>query len=194
MKRTFSVSTLALFALAACGGSGDASESESSESAAPAAEEAPAVEVAAELTTPEWFQIDNEAQTVTIDIVAGSTPENNAWNFNGFFGGTGEIVVPEGYAVTVNFSNEDANMVHSMAVLAEQAPFGALPTEPVFAGAISSNPTSMIEATLAGGEETLNFTAEAAGDYNIVCLIPGHASIGMYMKFTVTSNGDAGVR
>jgi sulfocyanin len=188
MKR-FAFSTALFFGLAACGGGEPAAEAPMEE--APAAQaEAPAQ--AGELTMPEWYQMDGN--NVTLDIVAGSTNKGNYWNFNGAQFGEMTIVVPVGAEVTLNFSNSDPNMAHSVGISAgfDTAPAMVDPT-PIFAGAVSSNPTSMTEATLPGQAETITFTASEAGEYSMVCYIPGHAVSGMWIHFNVSADGEAGV-
>jgi hypothetical protein len=61
----------------------------------------------------------------------------------------------------------------------------------VFAGAISSNPTSPTEATAAGQTETITFTADRAGEYSLLCYVPGHGVAGMWVRFNV--GGQPGV-
>jgi FtsP/CotA-like multicopper oxidase with cupredoxin domain len=183
--------TAALFVgIAACG-NGEAPDQ-------PPATPAPAEQPAApgELTQPNWFQVDEAAQTVTIDLTAGTTSDNNYWNFNGFFGGRGAIVVPEGFTVTVNFANQDPNMAHSVGVGERLAswPTSFSQVTPVFSGAVSSNPTSMTESTLPGEAETFTFVADAAGEYALICYVVGHAATGMWMPFNVSADGEAGVR
>lgn len=193
MNRLSAIST-ALFLLAACGGGEPAQEEAPAQSEV--SEQPEAAASAAQLSMPEWYQIDREAMTVTLDVRAGSTQENNNWNFNGYFGGDGEIVVPEGYEVTINFTNDDPNIAHSIGVDDRRGGFpGSFsnPT-PVFDGGMSSNPTSMTESTMPGESETITFTASAAGDYSLVCYVPGHASIGMWVALTVSADDEAGVR
>lgn len=195
----FAAFTTALLLLAACGGGEPAQEEgmemESGE-AQSGAMEAESAEPAGQLSMPEWYQVDHDAQTVTLEITAGATQENNNWNFNGFYGGSGEIVVPEGYEVTVNFTNDDPNIAHSIGVDNRRGSFpGSFsnPT-PVFEGAMSTNPTSMTDATMPGESETITFTASEAGEYSFVCYIAGHATIGMWVPLTVSAEGEAGVR
>lgn len=151
----------------------------------------------AELATPDWFQVDHDAQTVDIHMVAGTTSQNNYWNFRGYFGGQGEIVVPEGYEVTLTLVNEDPNMAHSAGIGELRATWPgsfSTPIEPVFAGAVTPNPTSMTESTMPGESDTITFVADRAGEYALVCYVVGHAAAGMWMPFTVSADGDAGVR
>ncbi|MEZ4415560.1 MAG: sulfocyanin-like copper-binding protein [Gemmatimonadota bacterium] len=202
MKRLALLSAFA-FALAgtACGGSesGGSEAAGGGEQAAPMEHEMPAAgeQMAeapmGELMTPEWFQMDGS--NVTLDITAGATNAQNYWNFNGFLGGHGEIVVPAGSHVTINFKNDDPNMAHSLGIEAwRDSMMGAITPNPVFAGAVSTNPGSLTDATMPGQSEVITFTAETAGKYQMLCYIPGHAQIGMWVAFTVSSDGSAGVR
>jgi sulfocyanin len=194
MKRT-AFATALLLGLAACGGSEPAQEAPPAETSTPAAEEAPAETQMAstELSMPDWYQMDGD--NVTLDIVAGSTPTGNYWNYQGYQFGEIDIVVPEGANVTINFSNEDPNMAHSVGISEgfDTAPAVVEPVA-VFEGAISSNPTSMTEGTLPGQSETITFTASEAGEYVMVCYIAGHAVSGMWVNFTVSADAEAGVR
>jgi uncharacterized cupredoxin-like copper-binding protein len=52
----------------------------------------------------------------------------------------------------------------------------------------------MIDATTPGEEETIQFVAERAGQYALVCFIPGHAAVGMWTYFNVSADGTAGVQ
>ncbi|MCA9738655.1 MAG: sulfocyanin-like copper-binding protein [Gemmatimonadota bacterium] len=202
MKRLALLSAFA-FVLAgtACGGS------ESGETAAAGGEQAAPMEhdmpaaggettaaaPTGALTMPDWYS--QNGSNVTLGITAGSTNAQNYWNFNGFVGGQGEIVVPVGSTVTINFSNSDPNMAHSLGIEEWRDSFmGAITPNPVFAGAVSSNPGSLTDATMPGESETITFTADQAGRYQMICYIPGHAQIGMWVTFTVSEDGSAGVR
>ena len=105
------------------------------------------------------------------------------------------ITVPEGYTVNVSFVNEDPNMAHSFGVEAQVGGYGPAPQpNPAFAGAVSPNPTSMVEGTMPGESVDVSFTADTAGEYSIVCYIPGHAATGMWIRFNVSADGSAGVQ
>jgi sulfocyanin len=188
MRRSQGITSALLFALsiAACGGGEEAPEE------APPAE-APTTPPPAPAGTADWIVVDSAANTVTLDIVAGRDATNNNWNFNGFANGGFTVTVPEGAAVTINFSNNDANMGHSIGVAAKATgPWPAmLDATPVFPGAISSNPTSMTESTMNGESETITFTAGTAGEYALVCYVPGHATAGMWINFNVVAAGSA---
>lgn len=196
MKR-FATLSLVL-ALAACGG-GEPAESEAGapEAGAPATE-APATEAAAptgEMTMPDWFHVDEANRTVHIVVTAGATDALNYWNYNGGHNGNMTVTVPEGYEVTIEFKNADPNMAHSLVIMEKAASWGAnVEPQPVFEGAVTENPTSMMDATMPNEEETITFTATTAGEYAMVCVIPGHAATGMWINFNVSSDGTAGVQ
>ena len=191
MNRFFAAGLVALFGLsAACGGGSDggATEEVATEEAVVEGEET------ASLTTPDWMTIDEASQTITLDIVAGKDDSNNRWNFNGYSRGNGAIAVPLGYTVTINSRNDDPNIAHSIGVDAGAGNFPATfqDPEPVFAGAISAAATSMQEATQPGESESFSFTADAAGEYSLICYVPAHAATGMWIRFTVSSDGEVG--
>lgn len=184
--------------VAACGG-GDASDTGTSDSPAAAqpAVTAPAGPTAptGAMTMPEWYSVDQDARTVHLTITAGSVPDNNYWNFNGAIRGQLAITVPEGFTVTIDLVNEDPNMGHSIGVSSELSNF-ALPPDPtpVFEGAITSEPQSMISATMPGETESITFVADVAGNYTLVCYIAGHSAVGMWLFFNVSADGEAGVQ
>jgi uncharacterized cupredoxin-like copper-binding protein len=64
----------------------------------------------------------------------------------------------------------------------------------VFEGAITENPQSMIDGVMPGESETITFVADAAGNYSLVCYVPGHSAVGMWLFFNVSGDGEAGVQ
>jgi FtsP/CotA-like multicopper oxidase with cupredoxin domain len=190
--------SVAAVSLVACGGgepaeTGQGGAGGGAPAAAPAAA-APAMP-SGPMTTPDWFHVDAGARRVHMVIIAGATPDNNHWNFNGATRGSLAITVPEGHTVEIEFTNRDPNMAHSLGVSTETANFSVPPTPtPVFAGAISQNPGSMIDGTMPGETETITFVAERAGNYSFVCYIPGHTAVGMWIHFNISSGGEVGVQ
>lgn len=190
---------LLTIAAVACGGGEPAETPEAtstpaaSTSPTPAAGGLPAPPTGA-MSMPDWYTIDNDARTVHLTLVAGETNANNYWNYNGATHGDLAINVPEGYTVTIDQVNRDPNMAHSIGILPLPSNFAMPPQpNPVFEGAISDSPTSMVEATQPGETETIQFVPDEEGTYGLVCLIPGHAAVGMWLYFIVTE-GDAGVQ
>jgi FtsP/CotA-like multicopper oxidase with cupredoxin domain len=193
--KAYIILPVAAIAVAACGGGEAPPQSPDSAPDASAPDATGPTAPTGPLTVPDWYEVDHEARTVTLTMTAGETPDNNYWNFNGFVRGEVAISVPEGYAVTIEVINRDPNMAHSLGISAELSNFAVPPAPaPVFPGAITENPQSMLEATMPGESETIAFVAQAAGRYSMVCYIPGHTAIGMWLFFDVSSEGEAGVR
>jgi uncharacterized cupredoxin-like copper-binding protein len=87
--------------------------------------------------------------------------------------------VASGSAVTVNFTNAGA-LEHDWMLVAEGTDVNALTA----ANAVVPEAHSGV---IPGGQSnTFTFTAPAAGTYQIVCTVPGHAPAGMVGTFTVT--------
>jgi hypothetical protein len=195
--KTSALFPVALLAIVACGGGEpEPAESIAGGSAPPAAAPQPAfARPAGPMTTPDWFAVDHTARTVNLTVTAGLTPVANNWNFNGYINGQMAINVPVGYTVNIEFTNRDPNMAHSLGISPETQNFSVPPQPvPVFEGAISQNPGSMVDGTMPGETETITFVAERAGNYSMVCYIPGHTAIGMWVWFNVTSGQEAGIQ
>lgn len=195
MKRiTTTISLLTAIALVACGGGAQEGGTETAADTgamAPSEAAAPA-ETGGQMSTPDWMTVDQTSKTVSLDIKAGEADVNNRWNFNGMYAGHGSITVPQGYTVTVNFTNADPTQPHSMAVLETRDTWPATfenPT-PVFSGA--ETPDASTTGTPPNGTATLTFTTDTAGNYTMVCLIAGHAVAGMHVPFNVSSDGSYG--
>lgn len=143
---------------------------------------------------PDWMEVNDSKQTVSMEVVAASTSANSNWNFNGYANGNATITVPQGYEITIEFSNEDPAVAHSLGIgeTRDRWPATFKAPDPVFEGAVTSNATSMSRATAPGSSETITFTADQAGEYAMICYIPGHATAGMWIYFTVSADGTAG--
>ena len=195
MKRISILPALA-FAIAACGG-GEPADTAAEAPAAPAetaVSSAPAGPTGP-MTQPDWFHVSADDQTVHMTITAGSTTDNNYWNFNGASRGSMAVTVPEGYTVTIDLVNNDPVMPHSLGISPESSNFsGLLEATSVFEGAITENPTSMVDGTMPGETESITFVADAAGNYSMVCFITGHSLAGMWIYFNVSADGEAGVQ
>lgn len=185
-------------AFVACGG-GEPEESGAGSAGAPSTPPSSPAAVppppGGPMTMPDWYSLDSDARTVHLSITAGLTPDNNHWNFNGAIKGDMAITVPEGYTVDIQFTNNDPNMAHSLGIEPATINFTVPPTPtPVFEGAITENPGSMIDGTMPGESEPVTFVADQAGHYAMVCYVPGHTAVGMWIYFDVSASGEAGVQ
>lgn len=128
-----------------------------------------------------------ENDRVMLEIVAGKTPENSYWNLNGLHGGEGKIRVPLGAEVEVDFRNEDPAMTHSLGITRWADPFPAdfAPIEPAFPGAMLNEVGSHVGGLPPEGRSVFRFRASEEGRYAVVCFVPGHAAVGMFIPFEV---------
>jgi sulfocyanin len=198
MKRIVPLLSLVAF-LAACGGGEPQTETETPSGAETAPQPSAAAAMpehpTGELTMPSWYQYDEASNTVDMTITAGATPDDNYWNYNGAFKGEMAISVPVGATVNITLVNKDPNMPHSVAIDSHVGTWSAAPTpDPAFEGAMTDNPTDMMNATMPGETESISFVADQAGEYSMVCYMPGHAATGMWVFFDVTDDGSAGVQ
>jgi len=201
---TVAVALLTSALVLACGGGDGGGEAGGAAQQEQAAQEQPAgAEGAAEREGaagapqeghPDWMVVDDSNQTVELEVIAARTSANSNWNFNGYANGNATITVPQGYEVTIEFSNEDPAVAHSLGIdeMTDRWPATFGDPQPVFEGAITTNPTSMSQATMPGESETVTFVTEQAGEYYMVCYIPGHAVAGMWIHFHVSSDGSSG--
>lgn len=87
--------------------------------------------------------------------------------------------VAAGAPVTVNFTNGGA-LEHDWMLVNEGTDLNSLTAEDALI------PEAHSGVLAAGASNTFSFTAPAAGTYQIVCTVPGHAPAGMVGAFTVT--------
>ena len=176
----------------ACGGKG-APQSQTASSSTATSDTAAGSTAA---TVPDWMHLDRTAKTVQLDITAAEPGPSAPFDYNGYTHGGATITVPVGFAVTIQFSNQDQAQAHSLAILSQVGDYPASFTnpQPAFPNAITTSPTSTDAGTRPGQSETLHFTANTPGHYAMVCVMPGHAVAGMWVRFDVSSAGAAGVR
>jgi len=184
-----------VIALAACGGGEPAQTPPAEQQPAAAAPATAAAPTLGEMTMPDWFHADDAAKTIHMTITAGATDLKNYWNFNGYTDGNMAITVPEGYAVTIDLVNKDPVMAHSLGISSVTENFAIVdPATVAFPGAITASPASLTEATLPGETESITFTAATAGSYTMLCFVPGHSAVGMWVRFNVSADGGKGVQ
>jgi FtsP/CotA-like multicopper oxidase with cupredoxin domain len=177
--------------LIACGGQ-EGTDEGATEADTTAGTETGLTTETAGLTTPSWMLVDQAAQTVKLEISAGSEAVNNYWNYNGLYAGNGSITVPQGYAVTINFVNADPAQPHSLGIGERMDAYPAMfeNPQPAFAGAITPDAAT---GTAPQGTASITFTADRAGEFAMICYVPGHAVAGMVIPFNVSADGQAGV-
>ncbi len=102
------------------------------------------------------------------------------------------LTAKAGAATTVTFKNISTAQQHNWVlvqggedVAAQVDEAGVAAGAPDYLAADKANVVAATKMLAAGGSETLNFTAPAAGTYTFMCTYPGHFAAGMKGTLTV---------
>lgn len=136
----------------------------------------------------QYLSYDSSAKSVAIKLIAAANSAQGGFNFNGGSVGNQTITVPLGWTVDIDFQNHDA-VPHSAVVIVAQDPVPAIPENPAIPRAYTSHLVDGLPAQK--GHDTMQFTANRAGDYLIACGVPGHALSGMFIRFVVSADATA---
>ena len=137
---------------------------------------------------PHWLSVNAAAKTLRFQLIAGLTGLNGALNFNGYTDGGLTLTIPTGWTVEMDFVNNDGMLPHSAIVVAATLPIPATPTGAAMSRAVTVRPSEGLPPL---GKDTMRFTAAPAGDYFIVCGVPGHATAGMWIRLRVSDAAKA---
>jgi len=139
---------------------------------------------------PSWMLVDNEKKLVTFILTSAYNGNNGSWNYNGFYNGSVNLVVPQGWNVNLKFHNPDGNYRHSVAVI-KMFDTNNIPQEAdeqlvAIARAYSLGPTQGCLSC----KEDIKFKAKnrddyTVGKYSVFCGVPGHGATGMWLGFSV---------
>jgi len=129
-----------------------------------------------------WLVVDTVNRTAELSLVAGLTGVNGALNFNGFRDGGLVFTVPRGWRILIHFSNHDGMLPHSAVVVRDAPVPAAGPLEAAFRHAVT---LKLQEGLTAGERDDMDFVADTAGAFRIVCGVPGHADAGMWIRLIV---------
>src|ERR1051325_6172733 len=133
---------------------------------------------------PTWLNFDTAAKTVRFQLIAGLTGLNGALNFNGFRDGDLTLVVPIAWKTEIDFRNHDGMLPHSAEVIAPRTP---LPTQPVDPAIPRAFTLKLGEGLPSEATDIMRFAAQPAGEYLIVCGVPGHGAAGMWIRLRVSA-------
>jgi alcohol dehydrogenase (cytochrome c) len=113
----------------------------------------------------------------------------SGFNFSGYSDGEMTITVPEGARMSVDFTVKGSTH-HSISITAAQNRDELQDFPPSFEGSSVENPSTGI----ANSTTSFDFVADRQGRYALVCAVPGHATMGMWVWFEVGPSGsDASV-
>ena len=149
-----------------------------------------------EKITPSWMVVDSGNKLVTFTLTSAYNGNNGSWNYNGFYNGSANLVVPQGWNVNIKFVNPDGNYRHSVAVIKMFDPSN-IPQEAeeqlvAIARAYSLSPANGCLSC----KEDVKFKAKnrddyTIGKYSVFCGVPGHGATGMWLGFSVKDGIDA---
>ncbi len=129
---------------------------------------------------PPGIRYDGPTRTAALDLTAG---QGDGYNFNGYAGGALVVRVPTGTTMQVTMHNAASDVSHSVLV----APWSERTKGSGFAAAFPGAAPPDFEMGITSHDPPLrfSFTARAAGQYALVCGVPGHALIGMWDELDV---------
>jgi sulfocyanin len=133
-------------------------------------------------STPTW--VTTKGKVVNLTLIAAYNNTGSGFNFNGAAKGQLTVTVPLGDKVNVTFSN-NAALPHSAQVIAYSKNVPSGPVSDAFKGANTANSTSGVTK---GTTQKFSFTANKAGNYQIICAVPGHAAAGMWDTLVVSKS------
>jgi sulfocyanin len=125
--------------------------------------------------------------SVTVLLIAGLTPADGGFNYDGYGHGGMTVMVPVGWKVVVRFRNASV-LPHSAMVAPPAAAQSGTTPAPAFAGAATKDLSSGLAQ---GSTAAFSFTAARPGTYAIMCGVPGHAAAGMWDKLIVSASARA---
>ncbi|WP_424949402.1 sulfocyanin-like copper-binding protein [Deinococcus sp.] len=128
------------------------------------------------------------AKTATIVVDASQGTAGGGLNFNGVVKGAKSFTVPAGWNVVMQFKNL-GTLAHSAVVIkGTTPPVSVTEKDAAFPGAHTS---MVMQGLPMNAAATAKFKAATAGDYLIICGVPGHALGGQYLGLKVVAGAKA---
>lgn len=139
-----------------------------------------------------WYTLGKDPKSLNLAI--SSVAGDNPMNFNGYGKGALKITVPVGWKINITYTNQQSGgITHSVGFVnwsQRESPSGQF--TPAFSGSVG--PTDKFSSGVPSGQPIqYSFTADKAGQYAIVCGVPGHAAGGMWDEFDVSASAKAPV-
>ncbi|MEJ2643502.1 MAG: sulfocyanin-like copper-binding protein [Gammaproteobacteria bacterium] len=142
-----------------------------------------AVATMATAANPPWVHVNASKKQVTFDISEGPNGQAGQYNFDGYAHGHMTMTVPTGWHVTMKVTN-DGTTGHSMEIIKAPKTPPVESVKPAFKHAETKDITSGMPP---GASSTFSFKANKPGQYWLMCAVPGHALLGMWDHFVVSS-------
>jgi|SRR5579872_1670574 len=142
---------------------------------------------AAVTTSPSWMQVNAASKSVAFVIKMAENGNNGTFNFNGYARGEMAITVPLGWKVHMHVINIGEGAIPHSLEIADVTE--VMPSEGVTPAAFDGAYTAELLPGLGVGKsDDVDFTADKAGKYWMLCGVPGHAQGGMWDWFVVSSS------
>ncbi len=123
------------------------------------------------------------AKTVNLVLISAYNDVNYGMNFNGFCKGRAKYVIPQGWTVSVTFTN-NSPVPHSAIVVERAMAKRVQLGDPAFEGASTPMP---LRGTTGKKGVAFRFVAGEAGDYAIACGFPAHSANGHWIALEVSA-------
>ena len=126
-------------------------------------------------------------KTARLVVVSAYNPVNYGMNFNGFAKGGARYTIPQGWTVSVMFTN-NSPVPHSAIVVEKPMVKKLQMGEPAFKGASTPYP---VRGTTGKGGVAFQFVADEAGEFAIACGFPSHSANGHWIAFDISPTATA---
>jgi sulfocyanin len=135
-----------------------------------------------------YVYVNPAQKKAVVQVVAAATANDSGFNFDGYSKGQANFVIPEGWTITLEFSNKSSTP-HNVVITSSLK----LPLTPVipaggFVPVAIPSPTTIARGlTASAGTVADGFSSNAPGRYYLVCGVPGHVQAGMWDYLTVSA-------
>ena len=126
---------------------------------------------------------DAKNKKVTVALIAAQGDVAMGMNFNGYSNGDLQIQVPTGWKVKVTMKVGSGSMAHSALIVPWTEKAQKSKWTLAFSHSAVADYTSGIEA--GDAPQSFTITASKAGQYALICGVPGHIKKGMWDEFDV---------
>lgn len=142
---------------------------------------APKAKPGAKEITTKWLTSIPAKHTAVLKLVASLGTANGGENFDGYDKGQMTVTVPQGWVLSVNFNNA-GDIPHSAVLEPFAENYNSPQPKPAYPGAETANP---VDGTAPGSPAHFAAKLTRAGKYRLICAVPGHAALGMWIVVMV---------
>jgi sulfocyanin len=121
-------------------------------------------------------------------VIAAANTSNNGFNYDGLSKGKGNFVIPVGWSIDLEFSNNAATPHNMVITASNKAPVVPSAVGQTAAVAIPG-PTKVTQGVdHSAGTVVAGLASDAPGKFYMVCGVPGHLQAGMWDHVTVSKS------